>query len=136
MEKEEITMVADVIIEMNNGEIVLGKRKHDPFQHQWGLPGGKMEGGETIEEAAVREVKEETNLTIKLDKIVGVFSKPNRDPRGRLISVCFTAKVVKGELKAGSDAEDVMTTKNFETMKLAFDHNEILKKYIKLKQPL
>ncbi len=128
---KKITLTADIIIEYPDGSIILAKRGSEPFKGHFGLPGGKMEeNGETIEETAVREAKEETGLNIELTGIVGVYSKPGRDPRGRFISVVYTAKIVGGTLKAGSDAAEVIKTLNFANHKLAFDHNRIIEDYI------
>ncbi len=127
-------LVADLIITNTDGGIVLVKRKNDPYKGMWALPGGMMEAGETIEQAAVREAREETSLEIIPGKIVGVYSSPNRDPRGRYVSVAFAATVRKGTPVAGDDAAGVMTTPAPGTMTLAFDHNQIIADYLKMKQ--
>ena len=126
---DKITMTADVIIQWADGSIVLAKRKNDPFRGSWGLPGGMMEDGETIQETAIREAEEETGLRIRLDRVIGVYSAPGRDPRGRYISVTYLAYPVSGTLESGSDAEEVMLTKDFDHITLAFDHAEILADY-------
>lgn len=127
----KIQMVSDVIIRIDNFNIVLAKRKYDPFKGSWGLPGGKMDGDETIEQTAIREAEEETGLKIKLIRVFGVYSKPDRDPRGRYISVVFIAEPEGGHLAAGSDAAEIVITKDFTEMQLAFDHNAILNDYLK-----
>lgn len=124
-------MTADVIIEMGINQIVFVKRKYEPFKGSWGLPGGKMEDDEEIELTAVREAKEETGLDIELTGIVGVYSKPGRDPRGRYISVAFSARVIGGNLHAGDDAAEA-TVMDIENLpQLAFDHSDIIKDYLK-----
>lgn len=128
--KDKITLTADVIIRLADGSIVLAKRKNSPYAGEWGLPGGKLEGDETIEETAVREAKEETGLDIRLDKVIGVYSEPERDPRGRYVSVAFLAHPVSGMMEAGSDAEDLMLTTDFTDLTLAFDHDQIVADYI------
>ncbi len=115
----------DVVIEANNG-IVLIERKHEPFG--WALPGGHVNYGETVEEAAVREVKEETSLDIKLLKLLGVYSDPKRDPRNHKISIVFLAKAY-GKLIAGDDAKRVGIFRPDELPELAFDHRVILEDY-------
>lgn len=122
-------LTADIIIQMGDGKIVLAKRGSEPYKGKWALPGGKLDGNETIEETAIREAKEETGLDIKLQTVLGVYSRPDRDPRGRFVSVVFTATVTGGELKAGSDAAEVKTISVSDDMELAFDHNEILADY-------
>lgn len=127
--KTKVILTADVIIENEDGSIVLVKRKNKPYKKEWSLPGGKMDDDETIEQTAVREVREETGLEIYLKKIIGVYSQPDRDPRGRYVSVAFLAKITGGKLEAGSDAADIITTHDFSERKLAFDHNQILQDY-------
>ena len=136
-EKETpVMLAADIIIEYKDGSIALVKRKNPPFKGQWSLPGGKLDGNETIEQTAIREAKEETGLDIKLTGILGVYSKPGRDPRGRYVSVVFRAEVLGGEPLAGDDAEAFITTRNYLNYALAFDHNSILTDYIRQKSQL
>jgi len=121
-----ITLTVDAIIPYKGG-IVLIKRKNDPFKGYYALPGGIVEYGERVEDAAVREVKEETGLECRVKKLVGVYSDPNRDPRGHFVSICFLMEVIGGELKASSDAEDVKVFKLGDLPKLAFDHEKMIK---------
>ena len=86
-----------------------------------------MEYGERLEDAAVREALEETGIKIRMKKVVGVYSDPNRDPRGHVISICFLAEPSGGALKASTDAMRVKTFKKIPWKKLAFDHAKILK---------
>lgn len=88
-----------------------------------------MEYGETVEDAVVREVKEETGVTININELLGVYSDPERDPRGHIITVCYLATKVEGKLEADTDASEVsyFTVQEAMGMQLAFDHNEILK---------
>ncbi len=117
-------LTVDIIIIYNN-KIVLVKRKNPPYKDYFALPGGFVEVGERVEEAAIREAKEETGLDVKIIKLAGVYSDPNRDPRGHVVSICYLAKG-SGTLKADSDAKDVMVFGLDELPKLAFDHNEII----------
>ena len=121
-----ITLTVDAIIPYKGG-IVLIKRKNEPFKEYYALPGGIVEYGERVEDAAVREVKEETGLECRVKKLVGVYSDPNRDPRGHFVSICFLMEVIGGELKASSDAEDVKVFKLGDLPKLAFDHEKMIK---------
>lgn len=121
-------LTVDTII-INDESIVLIKRLNNPYKNHWAIPGGFVEYGEKVETAAVREAKEETGLDIELTKLVGVYSDPNRDPRGHTVTVAYTAKIIGGTLKSDSDAKDARFFK-FEELKdidLAFDHEEILK---------
>lgn len=122
-----IGLTVDAVIIYNNG-IVLIKRKNEPFKDHYALPGGFVEYGETVEEALVREAKEETGLDVRPVKLVGVYSRPDRDPRGHTVTVAFLC-IGEGNLKAGDDAREVFVFPVGEALKLplAFDHGEILR---------
>jgi myo-inositol-1(or 4)-monophosphatase len=122
----------DIIIEVED-KIVLIYRKNPPFG--WAIPGGFVDYGETLESAAIREAKEETNLDIELLYLLGCYSDPKRDPRFHTITTVFVAKG-KGELKAKDDAKLAKLFKIEEIPwdDLAFDHAKILKDYLKRKE--
>lgn len=117
-------LTVDALI-LYDRKLVFIRRLNSPFEGQFALPGGFVEIGETVEEAAVRESKEETGLDIELIKLHGVYSDPGRDPRGHTVTVCYIAKG-SGNLKAGSDAKDIRLFGINEIPKLAFDHNKIV----------
>jgi ADP-ribose pyrophosphatase YjhB (NUDIX family) len=121
----------DIIIEIESKGIVLIKRKNPP--HGWAIPGGFVDYGESLEEAAVREAKEETNLDVKLVRQFHTYSDPKRDPRHHSISTVYIAKG-KGDPKAKDDALEI---KIFDEStlpdKIAFDHRLILKDYFRSK---
>ncbi len=117
-------LMVDVIIP--SGErVVLIRRGSDPFEGRWALPGGFVEVGETVEAAAVREAAEETGLAVELARLVGVYSDPERDPRGHNVSVAFVGRVLSGELSAATDAAEVSLL-DPSTVELAFDHRRII----------
>ncbi len=124
----------DVIIEMRdagNG-VVLIERKNAPSG--WALPGGFVEYGETLEQAAVREAKEETSLDIELVRQFHAYSDPNRDPRGHTITTVFIA-TAEGTPRAHDDARAVAVLRPEEVrVPLAFDHRKILDDYIAWKK--
>ncbi len=121
-----ITLTVDAIIPYE-GKIVLIKRVNEPFKGYYALPGGIVEYGESVEEAVIREVEEETGLKCEIYKLVGVYSDPKRDPRGHYVSVCFIVLPKGGELKAGSDAKEVALFSLDSLPKLAFDHEKMVK---------
>ncbi len=125
---EHITLAADAVILARN-RAVLVKRKFPPFQGMWALPGGLVEYGESVEDAAIREVKEETNLVVKIEKLVGVYSKPGRDPRGHFVSVCFLCAKTGGKIQVAEEALDVkeFLPEEMEGMQLAADHKDMLR---------
>lgn len=111
-----------------NKKFILIKRKNEPFKDQWAIPGGFVEYGETVENAAIREAKEETGIDIELKELFNVYSKPDRDPRDHTITIVYLATGNINDRKAGSDAEDIMLC-SFEvlsSLKIAFDHERIL----------
>ena len=122
----EPSLTVDVVIKAKSG-VVLIRRKNEPYRGKWALPGGFVRYGERVELAAEREAEEETGLRVKLQKLLGVYSEPGRDPRGHVISLCFSARPVGGRLKAASDAGEVRIFKRIPWSKLAFDHAQILK---------
>ncbi len=116
----------DVIIKYMDG-IILIKRKNPP--EGWALPGGFVDYGETLENAAVREAREETGLDIKLIRQFHSYSDPVRDPRQHTISTVFIAEA-SGKAEAADDAiEAGIFKKDNLPDKMAFDHREILNDY-------
>jgi ADP-ribose pyrophosphatase YjhB (NUDIX family) len=120
----------DVIIEVQGG-IVLIQRKNPPYG--WALPGGFVDYGESLEEAAAREAKEETSLDVELGSQLGAYSDPDRDPRQHNISVVFVARSKsKGNPVASDDALEVgIFDEDSLPEELAFDHSRILKDYFR-----
>lgn len=118
-------LAVDAVIFNEEGKICLIKRKNPPFEAHWALPGGFVEIGETCEEAVHREVKEETALLIALKGLVGVYSKPDRDPRGHVVSIVYLARS-SGEAKGGDDAQDAHWFSFPLQVPLAFDHKIII----------
>ena len=117
----------DIIIEINDG-IVLIERGNEP--KGWALPGGFVDYGETLEDAAIREALEETSLSITELRLHGCYSDPARDPRRHTISIVFVAKG-KGIPKAGDDAATIAVfSKDSIPSGLCFDHDRIIKEYL------
>ena len=117
----------DIIIELENKGIVLIKRKNPPYG--WAIPGGFVDYGETLEEAAVREALEETSLKVELVRQFHIYSAPDRDPRQHTIATVFIGRA-EGTPVAADDAKEVgIYTKDSLPAELAFDHRKILSDY-------
>jgi ADP-ribose pyrophosphatase YjhB (NUDIX family) len=119
-------VAADVIIEVGD-QVVFIERKHEPLG--WALPGGFVEYGETVEQAAVREMREETGLEVELQTLLGVYSRPDRDPRGQTITVVYIGRA-QGTPLGGDDARSARCfPAAMAPSPLAFDHAEIMTDY-------
>jgi len=125
-------LTVDGIIKIFNPEfkgIVLIKRKNPPLG--FALPGGFVDYGETVENALKREMKEETNLDIEIEKLLGIYSNPSRDPRLHTASAVFVCRAYELPT-AGDDAKEVFVIKLEEIPwdKLVFDHKQILEDFL------
>ncbi|MEI6437514.1 MAG: NUDIX domain-containing protein [Candidatus Omnitrophota bacterium] len=121
-------VTTDIIIEVEGGVVVI-ERTNPPFG--LALPGGFVDAGESLETAACREAKEETNLELKELKQFHTYSDPKRDPRFHTVTTVFTAKGV-GEAKAGDDAKGLKVVPHDELLLLdyAFDHKQVIREYL------
>lgn len=111
-------------------QVLFIRRKNPPFKNLWALPGGFLEMDETLEASALRELHEETGVADVHLTQIGTFGHPNRDPRGRVITVAYAGVVKKNALDivAGSDASEVAWFSTADLPQLAFDHGEIVYK--------
>ncbi len=123
-------IAADTIIELKDRPdypIVLIERKNTPFG--WAIPGGFVDIGERLEQAAVREAKEETRLDVQLTTLLGIYSDPSRDSRGHTVTAVYVGHAV-GTPEAADDAKNIMLVASEQSPNpLAFDHALILKDY-------
>lgn len=124
--------VGAVIIE--NGRVLLAKRAHPPIAGHWSIPGGALEVGELVREAAVREAREETGLIVESGELLGVFDRVLRDPEQRVqyhyVLIDFLCRPIGGELCAASDAAEVrwFTREELPALNLADDTHEVILK--------
>jgi 8-oxo-dGTP diphosphatase len=127
--KRSITLTVDAIIITDDGRIVLVKRVFDPYKDHWALPGGVVEYGERVEDAVIREAKEETGLDIRIERLIGVYSDPGRDPRGHFVSISFLCRPTGGSLRTSKETKEVKAflKEELRSIKLAFDHEKMLR---------
>lgn len=130
MKQQNIAITVDAIVfrgSKEKSEILFIKRKNDPFKGKWALPGGFVDEGENLPDAAARELLEETGVKPASFIQLAAFGKPGRDPRGHTISIAYIAFVEENTEALGSDDAD--EAKWFSVKKLpemAFDHAEIV----------
>jgi 8-oxo-dGTP diphosphatase len=125
-------VTVDAWIEDPRGRVLLVRRGRPPFQGSWSLPGGFCEWGETTEESCAREAREETGVKVRTGDVLGVYSDPDRDPRGHTVSVLYEARPVAGAARGGDDAAEArwFTPGELARLDLAFDHAKIVREQL------
>lgn len=130
LNKPTVGLTVDAIIEDKEGKVVLIKRKYPPFQNYYALPGGFIKEGEKPVDAVIREVKEETNLDIKIEHKIGVYTEEGRDPRGSVHTTAYKCRIIGdiSKMKGGDDskAAELISIDELKNIELAFDHKKIL----------
>ena len=128
-----VTADCVVITKEKEPKVLLIQRGHEPFKGCWAFPGGFMNMDETTEQCAVRELAEETGLKVADIQQIGAYSKVDRDPRGRTVTVAYLAVIDKPEAVKGlDDAAKAQWFPISALPKLAFDHEEIMRDAKKL----
>lgn len=130
MPYENPTPTVDVVIQLDGG-VVLIRRNNPPLG--WALPGGFVDKGERVEDAAVREALEETGLNVTLEQLLYVYSDPARDTRQHNLSVVFTATAT-GTPEGADDAAEARVFPLDALPHLVFDHQRILADYVRFVQ--
>ena len=131
-EYPEVPFVGVGAVIVEDGRVLLIRRGQPPLLGEWSLPGGVLECGEALREAAVREAREETGLVVETVDILGVYERVIRSDDGRVryhyVLIDFLCRPVAGDLKAGSDAADVrwFTRDELPALKLADDTNDVV----------
>ncbi len=129
VKKVKVGNAVDAVIEDRMGNIVLIKRKYPPYQGFYALPGGFVEKGENPKQALLREIKEETNLIVKIIEKIGIFDEEGRDPRGNIQSTAYKCIVEDTkDLRSGDDSKEVelIPIEQLKELELAFDHKKII----------
>jgi 8-oxo-dGTP diphosphatase len=130
----EVPLIGVGAVIVENSRVVLVKRAHPPLQAQWSIPGGVLEVGELVREAAAREAREETGLVVEPLELLGVYDRVLRNPEQRVqyhyVLIDFLCRKVAGDLAAASDAEEVrwFTREELPALKLAEDTIDVIQK--------
>jgi 8-oxo-dGTP diphosphatase len=130
----ELPLVGVGAIIIENSRVLLIKRAHPPLQAQWSIPGGVLEVGELVRDAAIREASEETGLIVEPADLLGVYDRVLRNPEQRVqyhyVLIDFLCRRVGGELQAASDAAEVrwFTREELPALNLAEDTLDVIRK--------
>jgi 8-oxo-dGTP diphosphatase len=128
----EVPLVGVGAIIIEDKRVVLVKRAHPPLENQWSIPGGVLEVGEFVREAAMREAREETGLTVEPGELLGVYDRILRDPTERVeyhyVLIDFLCRRVAGKLAAASDATEVrwFSREELPDLNLAEDTQDVI----------
>jgi 8-oxo-dGTP diphosphatase len=124
--QDHVTLCVDALITDAEGRIILIQRATEPFKGAWVFPGGIVETGETVEQACAREVLEETGLRVQVERLIGVYSKPGRDPRGSFVSIAFHANIQGGTPAVTDESKAFRWLEQGQELPMGFDHASML----------
>jgi 8-oxo-dGTP diphosphatase len=119
-------LTVDCVVFDASGALLLIERGHEPFKGCYALPGGFVDVGETVEQAALRELKEETGASGRVVRLIGVYSEPSRDPRGHNVSAALLVEWDGSAVSGGDDAASAAFVSDWREKTLAFDHAQIV----------
>ncbi|MCJ7428885.1 MAG: NUDIX hydrolase [Candidatus Nanohaloarchaeota archaeon QJJ-5] len=130
MDRSQHRVTVDAIIRRED-KIVLIRRGADPYKGTWALPGGHVDAGETPKEALKRELREETGLSVEIDRQLGEHAELIHDPRGPVIPITYYCSTDETELDAGTDAAAAVWREiSAIPDELAFGHHHVLEKHL------
>lgn len=118
-------LAADCVVFDERGRLLLIKRGREPFKDRYALPGGFVEIGETVEAAALRELKEETGIEGRIVRLIGLYSDPGRDPVRHTVAAAYLIAPVTTNAVGGDDAHSAEWIADWRGRELAFDHSVI-----------
>jgi 8-oxo-dGTP diphosphatase len=118
-------LAADCVVFDAQGRLLLIKRGREPHKGLYALPGGFVEIGETVEAAALRELKEETGIEGRIVKLIGLYSDPARDPVRHTVAAAYLIEPITTDAAGGDDADAAEWVKDWRALRLAFDHSLI-----------
>ncbi len=125
-------LTVDSFVRDRKGRLLLVRRGRPPYEGRWGLPGGFCEWKETTEACCARETLEETGLRVRVGRLLGVYSKPDRDPRGHNVTVLYAARPISGRVHGGDDAAEArwFGVRELASLRFAFDHGKIVREQL------
>jgi len=126
-------LTVDSLTRDDDGRVLLVRRGRPPFEGRWALPGGFVEYGETTEKACIRETREETGVEIEIEGLLGVYSRPDRDPRGHTVTAVYRCRAIGGEPEGSDDAAEArwFSPDEIAELSFAFDHAEIVSAHVR-----
>jgi 8-oxo-dGTP diphosphatase len=120
-------LTVDCVVVDAEGRVLLIERRNAPFKGKLALPGGFVDSSESVEDACRRELLEETGVRVRRLTLVGVYSKPGRDPRGPTVSIAYLTRVGRRRATASDDAAAAVWRDDWKRLDLAFDHKRIIR---------
>ncbi len=129
-------VTVDALVRDRRGRLLLVRRGRPPFLGSWALPGGFCEYGETTEACCARETLEETGVTVRVGRLLGVYSDPRRDPRWHTVTVLYGARPIRGRALGSDDAAEArwFSKRDLAALRFAFDHGVIIREQLGLRR--